>query len=235
MRRFYLFPTALKSFIVSNENPIQETAVKQAVTDALSSFSSAADLQELRSAKSEHLGERSVIAQLNALMRTVPKEEKAATGKLMGQARAELEKNFKEREQILEAQQRQAQLQAETVDVTAAPVKRRLGSRHPLAQLQEEIADSFVSMGWEVAEGPELEHEWYNFDALGFDVDHPARAEADTFYVDPLGSHLLLRTHTSPVQSRALLNRDLPLYVVAPGRVYRTDELDATHTPVFTR
>jgi len=88
-------------------------------------------------------------------------------------------------------------------------------------------------MGWEVAEGPELEHEWFNFDALNFDADHPARALQDTFFVDPVEKHLLLRTHTSPVQIRSLLNRDLPVYVVAPGRVYRTDELDATHTPVF--
>jgi phenylalanyl-tRNA synthetase alpha chain len=91
----------------------------------------------------------------------------------------------------------------------------------------------FVNMGWEIAEGPELEHEWFNFDALNFDADHPARAMQDTFFVEPVDRHLLLRTHTSPVQIRSLLERELPVYVVAPGRVYRTDELDATHTPVF--
>jgi phenylalanyl-tRNA synthetase alpha chain len=97
----------------------------------------------------------------------------------------------------------------------------------------EEMSNIFVGMGWEVAEGPELENEWFNFDALNFDEDHPARAMQDTFFVEPVDRHLVMRTHTSPVQIRSLLTRDLPVYVVAPGRVYRTDELDATHTPVF--
>ena len=88
-------------------------------------------------------------------------------------------------------------------------------------------------MGWEIAEGPEVESEWYNFDALNFDQDHPAREMQDTFFVDPPSSHLVLRTHTSPVQMRSLLERELPVYVVCPGKTYRTDELDATHTPVF--
>ncbi len=88
-------------------------------------------------------------------------------------------------------------------------------------------------MGWEIAEGPEVEAEWFNFDALNFDPDHPARQMQDTFFVDPPDSGLVLRTHTSPVQARALLERELPVYVAVPGRVFRTDELDATHTPVF--
>ena len=88
-------------------------------------------------------------------------------------------------------------------------------------------------MGWEVAEGPELENEWFNFDALNMDEDHPARSEQDTFFVDPVDAHLVLRTQTSPVQIRSLLERELPVYVVSPGKVFRKDELDATHTPVF--
>ena len=90
-------------------------------------------------------------------------------------------------------------------------------------------------MGWEIAEGPELEHEWFNFDALNFDVDHPARQMQDTFFVDPVDRHLVMRTQTSPVQVRSMLERDLPIYVLCPGRVYRTDEYDATHLPVFTQ
>ena len=88
-------------------------------------------------------------------------------------------------------------------------------------------------MGWEIAEGPEVESEWFNFDALNFDADHPARAMQDTFFVDPLEAHLVLRTHTSPVQVRSMLEREVPIYVLCPGRVYRTDEFDATHLPVF--
>ncbi|MBT1034962.1 phenylalanine--tRNA ligase subunit alpha [Canibacter sp. lx-45] len=217
---------------MQNENPITESAVQTAVAAAVAAFSDAASLATLKLAKAEHLGEKSVIAKLNSLMREVPKAEKAATGKLMGQARAQVEKVYAAREGELAQEAAAAQLAAEAVDVTAAPIRRQIGGRHPLAQLQEDIVDSFVAMGWEVAEGPELEHEWYNFDALGFDQDHPARAEADTFYIAD-APQLLLRTHTSPVQSRALLSRELPLYIVAPGRVYRTDELDATHTPVF--
>ncbi|MEN9910730.1 MAG: phenylalanine--tRNA ligase subunit alpha, partial [Actinomycetota bacterium] len=121
----------------------------------------------------------------------------------------------------------------ESVDVTAVASRRRVGARHPLNLLMEEMSNIFVGMGWEIAEGPELENEWFNFDALNFDEDHPARAMQDTFFVEPVERHLVLRTHTSPVQIRSLLTRELPVYVVAPGRVYRTDELDATHTPVF--
>jgi phenylalanyl-tRNA synthetase alpha chain len=99
--------------------------------------------------------------------------------------------------------------------------------------MQERMADVFVSMGFEVAEGPEVEAEWFNFDALNFKPDHPARTMQDTFFVGSEETGLVLRTHTSPVQIRALLSRDLPVYVVVPGRTFRTDELDATHSPVF--
>jgi phenylalanyl-tRNA synthetase alpha chain len=99
--------------------------------------------------------------------------------------------------------------------------------------MSQRIADVFVGMGWEIAEGPEVEAEWFNFDALNFDADHPARQMQDTFYVDPPETGLVLRTHTSPVQARALLERGVPLYIACLGRVFRTDELDATHMPAF--
>jgi phenylalanyl-tRNA synthetase alpha chain len=214
-------------------NPITQQAADAAVEAALAAFAAAGSVAELKAARTEHSGEASAIAKLNALMRQVPKDEKAATGKLMGQARGRIEGAYQGREAELAEQEAAARLVAETVDVTAAPVRRAAGTRHPLAQLQDEASDIFIGMGWEIAEGPEIEHEWFNFDALGFDPDHPARAMQDTFFVEPADLHLLLRTHTSPVQIRALLERELPVYVVAPGRVYRTDELDATHTPVF--
>ena len=129
----------------------------------------------------------------------------------------------------------QARLAAETLDVTAVPALRARGARHPLTALMEQMSDIFIGMGWEVAEGPELENEWFNFDALNFDPDHPARAMQDTFFVDPVERHLVMRTHTSPVQVRSMLDRELPVYVVCPGRVYRTDEFDATHLPVFSQ
>lgn len=179
------------------------------------------------------MGESSTLSRLNATLRDVAKENKAAAGKLMGQARGRVAQALASREAEIEAREDEERLAREFVDVTALPSRARVGARHPLSLLQERIADVFVGMGWEVAEGPELESEWFNFDALNFAPDHPARAMQDTFFIDPVESHLVLRTHTSPVQVRSLLERELPVYVIAPGRVYRTDELDATHTPVF--
>ena len=117
--------------------------------------------------------------------------------------------------------------------MTLPSTRQPIGARHPITILAEHIADTFVAMGWELAEGPEVETEQFNFDALNFPPDHPARSEQDTFYVAPDGSRQVLRTHTSPVQIRALLERELPVYIISIGRTFRTDELDATHTPVF--
>uniref|UniRef100_UPI0015F0FD48 phenylalanine--tRNA ligase subunit alpha n=1 Tax=Streptomyces phytophilus TaxID=722715 RepID=UPI0015F0FD48 len=133
----------------------------------------------------------------------------------------------------------------EAVDVTLPYDRSPAGARHPLTTLSERIEDIFTAMSWEVAEGPEVEAEWFNFDALNIAPDHPARSEQDTFFVrgprpEAAGegqggddSGVVLRTHTSPVQIRSMLDREPPVYVICPGRVYRTDELDATHTPVF--
>ena len=127
---------------------------------------------------------------------------------------------------------------AESLDATEHPHGIAPSAKRPSSSstsLQTRVADIFVGMGWEIAEGPELEHEWYNFDALNFDADHPARQMQDTFFVDPVDRHLVMRTHTSPVQVRSMLEREVPIYVLCPGRVYRTDEFDATHLPVFTQ
>ena len=212
---------------------ITEASVAEAVDAALAAIAASDDLAALKLVKSAQLGEGSAIAALSAAMRDVAPERKAAAGKLVGQARARATEAFAAREAELFAVEDARRLAAETVDVTALPSRRTTGARHPLSLLQELIGDVFVGMGWEIAEGPELENEWFNFDALNFDEDHPARAMQDTFFVDPVDSHLVLRTHTSPVQIRSLLTRPLPVYVAAVGRVYRTDELDATHTPVF--
>ncbi|HWU46257.1 MAG TPA: phenylalanine--tRNA ligase subunit alpha [Humibacter sp.] len=220
---------------VSAETAISEPVVQAAVDAALAAISAAADSGALKTVRAEHTGEHSTLARLNASLRSVPVERKAALGKLVGQARARVAQAFAAREADIEAAEADRRLADETLDVTAVPTRRRAGARHPLSLLQERIADIFVGMGWEVAEGPELENEWFNFDALNFDEDHPARAMQDTFFVAPTSSHLVLRTHTSPVQIRSLLERDLPVYVIAPGRTYRTDELDATHLPVFSQ
>ena len=220
---------------MSDPTEITEPAVQAAVDAALEAIAAANDSAALKAVRSEHAGEASPLAKFNALMRSVPGDQKAAAGKIVGQARGRVNQALSAREtEILEAEAT-AQLAAEAVDVTAAASTWQPGARHPLTLLQERVADVFVGMGWEVAEGPELESEWFNFDALNFDEDHPARSMQDTFFIEPTDAHLVLRTHTSPVQLRALLSRELPVYVVAPGRVYRTDELDATHTPVFNQ
>jgi phenylalanyl-tRNA synthetase alpha chain len=212
---------------------ITPEAVSAATDAAIAAVSAATTVSELKAARLEHAGEQSPLAQLNGAIKTIPNEAKAAAGKLVGEARGRVNAAIAEREGALAVAEESARLASEAVDVTAVPSRWRAGSRHPLSLLMESMSDIFVAMGWEVAEGPELENEWFNFDALNFDEDHPARAMQDTFFVDPVDEHLLLRTHTSPVQIRSLLTRELPVYVVAPGKVYRTDELDATHTPVF--
>lgn len=203
------------------------------VQDALSAISAASTLAELKEVRSLHVGEKSPLARMNSAVKDVPTDQRAAAGKLMGESKAQVAEVFALKEAGLTAQEETERLQGEALDLSSLGSRRPTGARHPLSVLMEDMADVFVAMGWEIAEGPEVEHEWFNFDALNFDADHPARAMQDTFFVEPVERHLLLRTHTSPVQIRSLLERELPVYVVAPGRVYRTDELDATHTPVF--
>ena len=153
----------------------------------------------------------------------------------MNAARQDAQSAFDERRAVLLEERDARVLAEESVDVTLPWDRHPRGARHPITQLSERIADIFVAMGWEVAEGPEVEASWLNFDALNFGKDHPARTMQDTFYLGDGGqdSGMVLRTHTSPVQVRSLLDRELPVYVVCPGRTFRTDELDATHTPVF--
>ncbi|WAB81501.1 phenylalanine--tRNA ligase subunit alpha [Microcella daejeonensis] len=212
---------------------LTESSVEAVVAAALAAVAAAPDTAALKSARAAHAGESSPLARLNAGLRDLPNDQKAAAGKLMGQARGRVNQAIAAREAELAVAEEQARLAAETVDVTAVAPLGLAGARHPLTTMMEQMSDVFVAMGWEVAEGPELENEWFNFDALNMDADHPARGTQDTFFIDPIEKHLLLRTQTSPVQIRSLLERPLPVYVVSPGRTFRKDELDATHTPVF--
>ncbi len=215
-------------------------SVDAAVAAALQAIADARDLDQLKAARLAHAGEKSALALANREIGALPPSAKAEAGKRVGQARGRVGQTLKERQAVLEAERDERILVEEAIDVTAPGPGRTLGARHPLSLTIERIQDIFTAMGWEIAEGPEVEAEWFNFDALNFAPDHPARQMQDTFFVDPPDSGLVLRTHTSPVQARSLLRldtsglqRDLPVYVAVPGRVYRTDELDATHTPVF--
>lgn len=208
-------------------------ALSTAVSTARLAISAAADLDALARVKTEHLGDKSPLAVARQSLAQLAKEDRADAGKRINTARTEVEHDFDERLAVLRAERDAAVLVAERIDVTLPTTRRPAGARHPITILAENIADTFIAMGWEVAEGPEVESEHFNFDALNFPADHPARSEQDTFYIAPEDSRQLLRTHTSPVQVRTLLQRELPVYVISIGRTFRTDELDATHTPVF--
>jgi phenylalanyl-tRNA synthetase alpha chain len=213
---------------------LSEHELEKYVAEALDAIAAAADLDALKRARLEHAGDRSPLALANREIGALPPAARKDAGRRVGAARAQVQQALAARLAELEAERDARVLREETVDVTVAVDERApRGARHPIESIAERIADVFVAMGWEVAEGPEVEAEWFNFDALNFDPDHPARQMQDTFFVDPPESGLVLRTHTSPVQARALLERGVPVYVVCPGKTFRTDDLDATHTPVF--
>lgn len=221
--------------VTENQADIQltEQALTEAADQATAAFDAATDLGGLAEARRVHLGESSFIARARQALGSLPKEQRKDAGKNVNVARGRVEKHFSGVHARIEEQEKAAQLAAETVDVTVPTTRRQLGALHPITTLKEQIGDIFLGMGWEIAEGPEVEAEYFNFDALNFKPDHPARTLQDTFHVGGEGSQQVLRTHTSPVQVRTMLERDVPVYIACPGRVFRTDELDATHTPVF--
>ena len=209
-------------------------ALKAAVAAAERAFAEASDLAELAAVRPAHLGDRAPILLARRELGSLPGPDRAEAGRRVHAARQEVQEAFDARRAVLVEERDARVLAEEAVDVTLPWDRLPRGARHPITQIGERIADVFVAMGWEVAEGPEVESSWFNFDALNFGKDHPARTMQDTFYLgESEASGLVLRTHTSPVQIRALLERDLPVYVVCPGRTFRTDDLDATHTPVF--
>lgn len=254
-------------------SPLDEPAVAEAVEAARRAFAEASTLAELKSARLAHSGDAAPVTRANALIKGLDKADKPVAGKLMGAARKQIQAALAEATARLEAEEAAAALEREKVDVTVPTRRNPRGARHPLTVLVEDVADFFIGMGWEIAEGPEVEHEWFNFDALNFGPDHPARQMQDTFYVSGVQTvagaaagvaaadgegtageagasedagasdktageveaqpGLVLRTHTSPVQGREMLERGAPLYIACPGKVFRTDALDATHTPVF--
>ncbi len=210
-------------------------ALDEAVRAARAAFAAAADLAALAAVRPAHLGDRAPLLLARRELGSLPGPERADAGKRVNAARQEVQEAFDARRAVLSAERDARVLAEEAVDVTLPWDRHPRGARHPLTQISEQIADVFTGMGWEVAEGPEVESPWLNFDALNFGKDHPARTMQDTFYLEDGtgGNDLVLRTHTSPVQIRSLIERDLPVYVVCPGRTFRTDALDATHTPVF--
>jgi phenylalanyl-tRNA synthetase alpha chain len=221
-----------------NYDPVQVTAldpaeVERAVTAALDAIAAATNLDELKEARLAHVGDRAPLWAARAEIGALPPEAKADAGRRVGAAIKHVTNALEARQEQLERDRDEQMLVTERVDVTLPYDRQPEGARHPVGMLADRLADVFVAMGYEVAEGPEVEAEWYNFDALNIGPDHPARSLSDTFFVESEDSGLVLRTQTSPVQARTMLTRTPPIYVICPGKTFRTDELDATHTPVF--
>jgi phenylalanyl-tRNA synthetase alpha chain len=190
-------------------------ALDSSVAAALAAFAAATTLDELHEVHTAHVGDRSPLALANREIGALPPAAKADAGKRINAARAAVRQAYAERLAALEADRDARVLVEESVDVTLPWDRHLAGARHPLTTIQERISDVFTAMGYEIAEGPEIEAEWYNFDALNIGVDHPARSMMDTFFVaDAKGgadSGLVLRTHTSPVQARVMLTRTPPI------------------------
>jgi phenylalanyl-tRNA synthetase alpha chain len=222
----------------TNYDPVEVSAldpanVEAAVEEALAAIAAATSLDDLKGVRIAHQGEKSPLALANREIGALPPSAKAEAGKRVGQARGRVAQALTVRQAELEAERDERILVEERVDVSLPASRRPHGARHPIELVAQRLVDAFIGMGWQVAEGPELEAEWLNFDALNLGPDHPARQMQDTFFLDPVDSGLVLRTQTSPVQIRTMLTQEPPIYIVAPGKVFRTDDLDATHTPVF--
>ncbi|MDO4259673.1 MAG: phenylalanine--tRNA ligase subunit alpha [Actinomycetaceae bacterium] len=222
-------------------DPLDEAAVSALVNEGLEAIAGADSLAAFKAVRNRLLGDSAPLVLANRTIGQLAGADKGIAGRNLGGARKTLSAALEEREEVLQREDEARRLIEEAVDVTTPTRRTALGSRHPISTLIEDIEDVFTSMGWDIAQGPEIEHEWFNFDSLNFNADHPARQEQDTLYIDGTSAggsgaedgNLVMRTHTSPVQARAILERGVPLYIACPGKVFRADALDATHTPVF--
>lgn len=199
---------------------------------ALSAFSAAGDPAELESLRVKFLGKKGELTAVLKQMGTLSAEERPVMGSLANQVRARIEQDLEEKKQKLEALALDLKLRSEAVDVTMPGAAVPLGHKHPMSIVLDEMKEIFIGMGFDVVDGPEVELESYNFTKLNTPAGHPARDRQDTFYTTEDDS-ILLRTQTSPMQIRVMENRTPPIRIISPGRVYRKDEVDATHSPMF--
>ena len=199
---------------------------------AIAKLNEAKDLKSLDDLRIEILGKKGELTQILKGMGTLSKEERPVIGQLANEVRSAIEAKLEEKKAELAAKAQEEKLKTETIDVTMPGKVTELGHKHPMTQVIDEVKNIFIGMGYEIAEGPEVETAYYNFEALNIPKDHPARDEQDTFYIEGIGD-FLLRTQTSPMQVRVMENRKPPIRIIAPGRVYRSDEVDATHSPIF--
>ena len=203
--------------------------------DALSSIAAAQDLDALAAVDAAVTGRESPLAALRRGLGDLPAEDRRDAGRRINDVAQQLAAAIGERRTVLLAEAQESAITAEAIDVTVDSVQLPAGTLHLIQQVTDEVCDIFVGLGYHVAEGPEAELAWYNFDALNTPPDHPGRLESDTMYLDygPPEDEMLLRAHTSPIQARYMEQHDPPVYIVAPGRAYRNDTIDASHLPVF--
>ena len=203
--------------------------LKQIETEALIALKSVKDLRELESLRIKYFGRKGALTVVMKEMGRLSKEDRPVVGKFANEVRATLTDAFDQAVKILNQREREGRLTAEAVDITLPGRRPRIGKKHPITQTFDRIQEIFGNMGFQVAEGPEIEHEYYNFDALNTPADHPARDAHATFYS---ADGIVLRTHTSPVQIRVMEKQKPPVRIIVPGKVYRCDS-DPSHTPMF--
>lgn len=206
--------------------------LNQIKEQALKSITEAADLKVLDDIRVSILGKKGELTAVLRGMKDLSNEERPIIGKLANEVRSAVEDQLDKAKSELAKKQREHQLKNETIDVTMPAKKPEMGHRHPMSIVLDDIKEIFIGMGYSIAEGPEIEDDYHNFEALNLPENHAARDEQDTFYITP---EMMLRTATSPVQVRVMENQDLPIRMIMPGRVYRSDEVDATHSPVFNQ
>ena len=204
--------------------------LEQIKNDALSQVQSCSEADKLSEIRVNFLGKKGQLTNILKSMKDVAPEDRPKVGQLVNETRAEIEKVFDEAQLKLQRTLREAQMKKEVIDVTLPAKKQAVGHRHPNTIAKEEVENIFIGMGYEVVEGPEIETDYYNFEALNIPADHPAKDEQDTFYIN---DKFLLRTQTSGTQVHVMEQGKLPIRMIAPGRVFRSDEVDATHSPSF--
>lgn len=198
--------------------------------EALKQIEASEALERLNEIRVAYLGKKGELTSVLKSMKEVAPEERPKVGQMVNETREAIEKVLEETKDIFHKKAREEQMKSEVIDVTLPAKKVEAGHRHPNTIVLEEVQRIFIGMGYEVVEGPEVERDYYNFEALNIPANHPAKDEQDTFYIN---SDLVLRTQTSPVQIREMEKGSLPIRMIAPGRVFRSDEVDATHSPSF--
>lgn len=203
-------------------NEIQKIALEE-----LKKAKTSSNIEEI---KVKYLGKKGELTTLLKSMGSLSKEERPTFGKLVNDVKKVIEDNIEEFSKVIKENERNIKLQSEVIDVTLPGNKIEIGKRHPLELTLERVKEIFISMGFAIEDGPEIELDYYNFEALNIPKDHPAKSEQDTLYID---DEVLLRTQTSPVQIRIMEKQDPPIKMISPGKVYRADSVDATHSPIF--